>query len=148
MVLWCHLDNMKCSTMCGVWLIFLALATPREIFLKKVPFSLPTPHIFNLDKILALTKITLFQKMVTSLILWWDFSFFIPKLLILFLLSHIPYFLLDGFYSFDFQWSWRGTLPSFYSHIEKEAQNLVLRWVRESLSRCLAIRFLRCSVLN
>lgn len=35
-----------------------ALATPREIFLNKVPFPLPTPEIFNLDKIQALTTDT------------------------------------------------------------------------------------------
>lgn len=32
-----------------------ALATPREMFLKKVPFPLPNPNIFNLDQILAST---------------------------------------------------------------------------------------------
>ncbi|XP_021893786.1 NADH dehydrogenase [ubiquinone] 1 alpha subcomplex subunit 9, mitochondrial [Carica papaya] len=32
-----------------------AIATPREIFLNKVPFPLPSPNIFNLDKINALT---------------------------------------------------------------------------------------------
>ncbi|XP_020228545.1 NADH dehydrogenase [ubiquinone] 1 alpha subcomplex subunit 9, mitochondrial isoform X2 [Cajanus cajan] len=35
-----------------------ALATPREILLNKVPFPLPTPEIFNLDKIQALTTDT------------------------------------------------------------------------------------------
>ncbi|GLT41475.1 hypothetical protein SLA2020_155360 [Shorea laevis] len=35
-----------------------ALATPRELFLKKVPFPLPTPNIFNLDQINALTADT------------------------------------------------------------------------------------------
>ncbi|KAB1208791.1 NADH dehydrogenase [ubiquinone] 1 alpha subcomplex subunit 9, mitochondrial [Morella rubra] len=30
-----------------------AIATPRELLLKKVPFPLPTPQIFNLDLILA-----------------------------------------------------------------------------------------------
>ncbi|KAF7804592.1 NADH dehydrogenase [ubiquinone] 1 alpha subcomplex subunit 9, mitochondrial-like [Senna tora] len=33
-----------------------ALGTPREIFLKKVPFPLPNPDIFNLDMILASTS--------------------------------------------------------------------------------------------
>ncbi|KAF2292676.1 hypothetical protein GH714_026655 [Hevea brasiliensis] len=32
------------------------LATPREVLLNKVPFPLPTPNIFNLDEISALTK--------------------------------------------------------------------------------------------
>ncbi|KAK4273003.1 hypothetical protein QN277_021479 [Acacia crassicarpa] len=32
-----------------------ALAAPREMFLKKVPFPLPNPNIFNLDQILAST---------------------------------------------------------------------------------------------
>ncbi|KAJ4851341.1 hypothetical protein Tsubulata_005711 [Turnera subulata] len=32
-----------------------AIATPREVLLKKVPFPLPTPNIFNLDEINALT---------------------------------------------------------------------------------------------
>ncbi|KAG2402703.1 NADH dehydrogenase [ubiquinone] 1 alpha subcomplex subunit 9 [Vigna angularis] len=36
-----------------------ALATPREILLNKVPFPLPTPEIFNLDKIQALTTDTI-----------------------------------------------------------------------------------------
>ncbi|KAK7393349.1 hypothetical protein VNO78_21902 [Psophocarpus tetragonolobus] len=36
-----------------------ALATPREIFLNKVPFPLPNPDIFNLDKIQALTTDTI-----------------------------------------------------------------------------------------
>lgn len=31
---------------------------PREIFLNKVPFPLPTPTIFNLDQINALTQDT------------------------------------------------------------------------------------------
>ncbi|KAF3436079.1 hypothetical protein FNV43_RR23171 [Rhamnella rubrinervis] len=35
-----------------------AIATPREILLNKVPFPLPTPEIFNLDQILALTRDT------------------------------------------------------------------------------------------
>ncbi|GAB2220746.1 hypothetical protein Droror1_Dr00008417 [Drosera rotundifolia] len=35
------------------------LASPREIFLKKVPFPLPTPNIFNLDEIHALSQDTL-----------------------------------------------------------------------------------------
>uniref|UniRef100_A0A9I9DRB5 NAD-dependent epimerase/dehydratase domain-containing protein n=1 Tax=Cucumis melo TaxID=3656 RepID=A0A9I9DRB5_CUCME len=35
-----------------------AIATPREILLNKVPFPLPTPSIFNLDQILALTQDT------------------------------------------------------------------------------------------
>ncbi|KAG7025253.1 NADH dehydrogenase [ubiquinone] 1 alpha subcomplex subunit 9, mitochondrial, partial [Cucurbita argyrosperma subsp. argyrosperma] len=35
-----------------------AIATPREILLNKVPFPLPTPEIFNLDQILALTQDT------------------------------------------------------------------------------------------
>ncbi|TKY52780.1 NADH dehydrogenase of ubiquinone 1 alpha subcomplex subunit 9 [Spatholobus suberectus] len=35
-----------------------ALATPREILLNKVPFPLPTPEIFNLDQIQALTTDT------------------------------------------------------------------------------------------
>ena len=32
-----------------------ALASPRDLLLKKVPFPLPTPDIFNLDQINALT---------------------------------------------------------------------------------------------
>ncbi|ESW16402.1 hypothetical protein PHAVU_007G153700 [Phaseolus vulgaris] len=36
-----------------------ALATPREILLNKVPFPLPNPDIFNLDKIQALTTDTI-----------------------------------------------------------------------------------------
>ncbi|KAL9318225.1 hypothetical protein ACSQ67_014742 [Phaseolus vulgaris] len=36
-----------------------ALATPREILLNKVPFPLPNPEIFNLDKIQALTTDTI-----------------------------------------------------------------------------------------
>ncbi|KAG6576077.1 NADH dehydrogenase [ubiquinone] 1 alpha subcomplex subunit 9, mitochondrial, partial [Cucurbita argyrosperma subsp. sororia] len=35
-----------------------AISTPREILLNKVPFPLPTPSIFNLDQILALTQDT------------------------------------------------------------------------------------------
>ncbi|KAL2323389.1 hypothetical protein Fmac_027768 [Flemingia macrophylla] len=35
-----------------------ALATPREILLNKVPFPLPTPEIFNLDRIQAFTTDT------------------------------------------------------------------------------------------
>lgn len=35
------------------WL--LAIATPRELLLKKVSFPLPNPDIFNLDHINALT---------------------------------------------------------------------------------------------
>ncbi|XP_047310594.1 NADH dehydrogenase [ubiquinone] 1 alpha subcomplex subunit 9, mitochondrial [Impatiens glandulifera] len=35
-----------------------AIATPREIFLNKVPFPLPSPSIFNLDGINALTEDT------------------------------------------------------------------------------------------
>ncbi|KAL9248693.1 NADH dehydrogenase [ubiquinone] 1 alpha subcomplex subunit 9, mitochondrial-like protein [Drosera capensis] len=35
------------------------LASPREIFLKKVPFPLPTPNIFNLDEIHVLSQDTL-----------------------------------------------------------------------------------------
>ncbi|KAF5937546.1 hypothetical protein HYC85_025052 [Camellia sinensis] len=35
-----------------------AIAMPREILLKKVPFPLPTPAIFNLDLINALTQDT------------------------------------------------------------------------------------------
>ncbi|KAA8543428.1 hypothetical protein F0562_021077 [Nyssa sinensis] len=35
-----------------------AIAMPREILLNKVPFPLPTPTIFNLDMISALTKDT------------------------------------------------------------------------------------------
>ncbi|XP_010548735.1 PREDICTED: NADH dehydrogenase [ubiquinone] 1 alpha subcomplex subunit 9, mitochondrial [Tarenaya hassleriana] len=36
-----------------------ALASPREVMLNKVPFPLPTPQIFNLDQINALTTDTL-----------------------------------------------------------------------------------------
>lgn len=36
-----------------------AIATPRELFLKKVPFPLPTPTMFNLDMIESLTTDTL-----------------------------------------------------------------------------------------
>ncbi|CAA0823920.1 ABC transporter C family member 5, partial [Striga hermonthica] len=36
-----------------------AIATPRELFLKKVPFPMPTPTIFNLDQIEALSVDTL-----------------------------------------------------------------------------------------
>lgn len=36
-----------------------AIATPREIFVNKVPFPLPFPTYFNLDMINALTKDTL-----------------------------------------------------------------------------------------
>ncbi|CAJ1968251.1 unnamed protein product [Sphenostylis stenocarpa] len=36
-----------------------ALASPREILLNKVPFPLPNPDIFNLDKIQALTTDTI-----------------------------------------------------------------------------------------
>nr|GMD66920.1 NADH dehydrogenase [ubiquinone] 1 alpha subcomplex subunit 9, mitochondrial [Ipomoea batatas] len=36
-----------------------AIATPRELLLKKVPFPLPTPSIFNLDVIEALTTDTI-----------------------------------------------------------------------------------------
>ncbi|CAH9093815.1 unnamed protein product [Cuscuta europaea] len=35
-----------------------AIATPRELLLKKVPFPLPTPSIFNLDMIEAMTTDT------------------------------------------------------------------------------------------
>ncbi|KAJ8749135.1 hypothetical protein K2173_013742 [Erythroxylum novogranatense] len=35
-----------------------AIAMPREVLLKKVPFPLPTPNIFNLDEINALTTDT------------------------------------------------------------------------------------------
>ncbi|XAR61040.1 NADH:ubiquinone reductase (H(+)-translocating) [Bertholletia excelsa] len=35
-----------------------AIATPREMFINKVPFPLPTPSIFNLDQINALTQDT------------------------------------------------------------------------------------------
>ncbi|XP_059433413.1 NADH dehydrogenase [ubiquinone] 1 alpha subcomplex subunit 9, mitochondrial [Corylus avellana] len=35
-----------------------AFAMPREVLLKKVPFPLPTPEIFNLDQILAATTDT------------------------------------------------------------------------------------------
>ncbi|KAK6940598.1 NAD-dependent epimerase/dehydratase [Dillenia turbinata] len=35
-----------------------AIATPRELFLNKVPFPLPTPNMFNLDEIHALTTDT------------------------------------------------------------------------------------------
>lgn len=38
---------------------FQLLATPREVLLNKVPFPLPTPNIFNLDEINALTVDTL-----------------------------------------------------------------------------------------
>ncbi|KAL6516212.1 hypothetical protein OROGR_019517 [Orobanche gracilis] len=36
-----------------------AIATPRELLLKKVPFPMPTPTIFNLDQIEALSIDTL-----------------------------------------------------------------------------------------
>ncbi|KAL0435539.1 UNVERIFIED_CONTAM: NADH dehydrogenase [ubiquinone] 1 alpha subcomplex subunit, mitochondrial [Sesamum radiatum] len=36
-----------------------AIATPREVLLKKVPFPMPTPTIFNLDQIEALSTDTL-----------------------------------------------------------------------------------------
>ncbi|XP_077229390.1 NADH dehydrogenase [ubiquinone] 1 alpha subcomplex subunit 9, mitochondrial-like [Tasmannia lanceolata] len=36
-----------------------AIASPREFFLRKVPFPLPTPDIFNLDQINSLTVDTL-----------------------------------------------------------------------------------------
>ncbi|XP_077252724.1 NADH dehydrogenase [ubiquinone] 1 alpha subcomplex subunit 9, mitochondrial-like [Tasmannia lanceolata] len=36
-----------------------AIASPREFFLRKVPFPLPTPDLFNLDQINALTVDTL-----------------------------------------------------------------------------------------
>ncbi|KAI3428906.1 NAD(P)-bd_dom domain-containing protein [Psidium guajava] len=39
-----------------------ALATPRELLLKKVPFPLPNPDIFNLDQINALTEDTVVSK--------------------------------------------------------------------------------------
>nr|GMD12217.1 NADH dehydrogenase [ubiquinone] 1 alpha subcomplex subunit 9, mitochondrial [Ipomoea batatas] len=39
-----------------------AIATPREVLLKKVPFPLPTPSIFNLDLIEALTTDTVVSK--------------------------------------------------------------------------------------
>jgi len=35
---------------------------PREILLKKVPFPLPNPEIFNLDQILAATTDTVVSK--------------------------------------------------------------------------------------
>ncbi|MCI16356.1 NADH dehydrogenase (ubiquinone) iron-sulfur protein, partial [Trifolium medium] len=35
-----------------------ALATPRELFLNKVPFPLPKPEMFNLDQIHAFAKDT------------------------------------------------------------------------------------------
>ncbi|EEF35812.1 NADH-ubiquinone oxidoreductase 39 kD subunit, putative [Ricinus communis] len=35
-----------------------AIATPREVLINKVPFPLPTPNIFNLDEIIALTMDT------------------------------------------------------------------------------------------
>ncbi|KAK6164407.1 hypothetical protein DH2020_001271 [Rehmannia glutinosa] len=37
----------------------LAIATPRELLLKKVPFPMPVPTIFNLDQIEALSTDTL-----------------------------------------------------------------------------------------
>nr|GMD17222.1 NADH dehydrogenase [ubiquinone] 1 alpha subcomplex subunit 9, mitochondrial [Ipomoea batatas] len=39
-----------------------AIATPREVLLKKVPFPLPSPSIFNLDLIEALTTDTVVSK--------------------------------------------------------------------------------------
>ncbi|CDP03802.1 unnamed protein product [Coffea canephora] len=39
-----------------------AIAMPREVLLKKVPFPMPTPSIFNLDAIEALTTDTLVSK--------------------------------------------------------------------------------------
>ncbi|VFR00594.1 unnamed protein product [Cuscuta campestris] len=39
-----------------------AIATPRELLLNKVPFPLPTPSIFNLDMIEALTTDTVVSK--------------------------------------------------------------------------------------
>lgn len=39
-----------------------AMAMPREILLKKVPFPLPTPEIFNLDEIHALSQDTIVSK--------------------------------------------------------------------------------------
>ncbi|KAL3517748.1 hypothetical protein ACH5RR_020337 [Cinchona calisaya] len=39
-----------------------AIAMPREILLRKVPFPMPTPSIFNLDVIEALTSDTLVSK--------------------------------------------------------------------------------------
>lgn len=38
---------------------FQAMATPRELILKKVPFPMPTPTIFNLDQIEAFSTDTL-----------------------------------------------------------------------------------------
>lgn len=51
---------------------FQALATPRELLLKKVPFPLPNPEIFNLDQILALTQDTVVSQNGT-------FVVFIPR---------------------------------------------------------------------
>lgn len=39
----------------NLWLDLQAIASPRELLLKKVPFPLPKPDIFNLDEINALT---------------------------------------------------------------------------------------------
>lgn len=39
-----------------------AIATPRELLLKKVPFPLPTPSIFNLDMIEAMTMDTIVSR--------------------------------------------------------------------------------------
>lgn len=119
---------------------FQALATPREILLNKVPFPLPTPEILNLDKIQALTTDTIvsengkFLNSITrsaflvpryyrtvsyvacpTFFVWWNLQLWLSMILELFLISL------------------RDTLLSFLSHIGKEAHNLVLQSVKESL---------------
>ena len=83
--------------------LFQALATPREILLKKVPFPLPNPDIFNLDQILALSADNVVSENGNSS------NFFIlvfldsEALFIYLFSSYVSFFFPNGFCSFDFQ---------------------------------------------
>lgn len=44
---------------CSLCKLLQAIATPRELLLKKVPFPLPNPDIFNLDQINSFTVDTI-----------------------------------------------------------------------------------------
>lgn len=133
-IVWNHSSFAKFKLRCD-W--FQALATPREMFLKKVPFPLPNPNIFNLDQIVASTKDNVVSEngnlsyIFMSLpplfldLLWLK----VPTLFIL-LPWHLQLWL-----SMILELpliSWKGIRLSIFIHTVKEAHNLVLLSVKES----------------
>lgn len=110
---------------------------PREILLKKVPFPLPNPEIFNLDQILAATTDTVVSENG-------EFKFSLWLVIFSFSLSVTLFYHLSWFLCWDLQlWlsmililrliSWKDTLLSFLSNTVRVVPNLVLQSVKKSL---------------